>query len=519
MKPARAACLAAVLALAASARAQDGGEKKAAEPATAPLFDGTAQDLAAKHANVSVREIGRSRGGRPILLVSVLPRDTKESDVEWAALLVAGLEGLRDRDETRLALDVAARLAENPDAIPPRCAIRVLSDGNPDATAWSRGGGSAKLRTGNDLAVDEDQDGDTDEDGPDDVDGDGRISWMRFPDPAGDFDASMDRADAAKGRLPAFRLVREGRDDDGDGLWNEDGAGGVDVARNFTWRFEEHVPACGKWPASEPETRAILDLLLADERVAAVMEFGDAETVAGLPGWAGSWSQIPDADAALMNGLRETSAKPAKSPPHDARPPLPGSFGLAMLHHLGRLWFGRAPLGVGGDATLASRAPAKRLTKWRAVSGAGLPPGAEIADPDPWPDPEMRDLALESQPAADFLTLLAKSRARLEFRGTKTGGAAGVLTIETKLVDTGRLPTHTQRGADVKGRRPVNVRIRLPDGAALAAGKPLVQIERIAGGAESDPLTYVVRGPSGARVVLEATGPDTGTVTTEAVIP
>jgi hypothetical protein len=131
----------------------------------------------------------------------------------------------------------------------------------------------------------------------------------------------------------------------------------------------------------------------------------------------------------------------------------------------------------------------------------------------------MHDLALESQPLADFVALLANSRAKLEFRGTETGGAAGVLTLTTKLADVGRLPTHTQRGADVKGRRPVNVRIRLPDGASLAAGKPLVQIERIAGGAESEPLTYVVRGPSGAKVVVEATGPDTGTVTTEAVIP
>ena len=32
---------------------------------------------------------------------------------------------------------VAARLAEKADAIPPHCAVRVLLDGNPDATAWT----------------------------------------------------------------------------------------------------------------------------------------------------------------------------------------------------------------------------------------------------------------------------------------------------------------------------------------------------------------------------------------------
>jgi hypothetical protein len=470
-----------------------------------------------------VKEIGRSRGGRPLVVVSVLGPDTTEDTVEWAAFVVAGLEGLRARDESNLALDVAARLAAKEGALPRHCAVRVLLDGNPDATAYRQG---ARLRAGNDLAVDEDQDGDADEDGPDDVDGDGRISWMRIPDPTGDQcvktdekgAATMVKADVAKGLLPTHRLLLEGKDDDADGLWNEDGPGGVDVARNFTWRFEEHVPVCGRWPASEPETRAILDFLLADERIAVVYELGDAETVEALPGWGGTWTQLPDADVALVNGLRESHAKPAKSPARTAKAPAAGSLGLAALHHLGRLWFGRAPLGAGGEATIASRAPAY-LTKWRAVSGQGLPPGAELCDPDPRPDPEMGNLALESQPIADFVALLAKGRAQLAFRGTETGGSAGVLTLKTKLANVGRLPTHSQRGADVKGRRPVNVRIKLPDGATLAAGKPLVQIERLAGGAESDALTYVVRGPSGAKVVVEATGPDTGTVTTEAVIP
>jgi len=517
-----------LVALSSAASAQDsGGEKKPEPPAPAPapappapppptLFAGSPQDLAAKFANVSVREIGRSAGNRPLVLVSVLPKDAKEDDVEWAALVVAGLEGLRGRDETKLALDVAARLAEKPESIPLRCAVRVLVDGNPDATAYAKDG---RVRAGNDTPVDDDQDGDVDEDAPDDVDGDGRISWMRFPDPTGEFDAAMEKADAAKGKPPKFRLVLEGRDDDGDGLWNEDGPGGVDVARNFTWRFEEHVPACGKWPASASETRAVLDLLLADERIAVVFELGDAETIGGMPGWGGAWTELPAPDVALMKGLAEQYPKIEKPRPHEARAPLPGSLGLAAIHHLGRLWFGRSPLGVGGDATLVSRAPADRLKKWRAATGKGLPPGAELADADPPPDPDAWNLATESQPLADFVATLAKSRALLEFRGTQTGGAAGVLTLTTKLVDVGRLPTHTQRGADVKGRRPINVRVKVSDGAKLEAGRPLVQIERIAAGAESEPLVYVVRGPSGGKVIVEAVGPDTGTVTTEAVIP
>jgi hypothetical protein len=510
-----------VLAAAASASAQDAPkppEPPPAPPAPQPLFAGTVEELAKKYDTIRVRGIGASRGKRALVVATASPRGETPEQAEWAALVVAGLEGQRDREESRLALDVLARLAENPEQIPPRCAVHFVLDGNPDATAYAKG---VLRRPGNDLAVDEDQDGDADEDGPDDLDGDGRISWMRFPDPAGDQHAStgekgeakFEPADAAKGKQPTHRLVREGRDDDGDGVWNEDAPGGVDVARNFTWRFEEHVPLCGRWPASEPESRALLDLLLADERIAVVYELGDAETIQGLPGWGGAWTQLPDPDIALLNGLREMHGAGPKVP-REAKAPGPGSLGLAAIHHLGRLWFGRRPLG-----TLPPLGSASMVKTWRPLAAAGAPSGAELGDPEPPANAADYDLAAESAPIVKFLADCAKARARLEFRGVETSGAAGVLTIKAKLVNTGRLPTHTQRGADVRGRRPVNVRVRLPEGASLVAGKPLVQIERLAGGAESDPLVYVVRGASGAKVVVEAVGPDTGTVTTEAVIP
>src|SRR5262245_14991954 len=507
------------VALGSAALAQDAPKPPEPPPAPAPaaptLYAGTLRELLDKH--VTLRAV--SWPGKPsLVVVTALPRDEHPKDTQWAVLVVAGLEGLRDREESRLALDVLARLAEHPEQIPPRCAVHFILDGNPSATAYAKG---VLRRAGNDRPVDEDQDGDTDEDGPDDLDGDGRIAWMRFPDPAGDQraakndkgEATFEAADAAKGKQPTHRLVREGKDDDGDGVWNEDGPGGVDISRNFTWRFEEHVPLCGRWPASEPETRAILDLLLADEKIAVVYELGDADTIQGLPGWGGTWTQLPDPDIALLNGLREMHGAGPKVP-REARAPGPGSLGLATIHHLGRIWFGRRPLG-----TLPPLGSASMVKTWRPLTAAGAPPGAELGDPEPPANAADYDLAAESAPIAKFLTDCANARARLEFRGVETSGAAGVLTLKAKLVDAGRLPTHTQRGAEVKGRRPVNVRIRLEGGATLVAGKPLVQIERLAGGAESDPLVYVVRGTSGAKVIVEAVGPDTGTVTTEAVIP
>lgn len=483
-----------------------------------PEFAGTLDDLAAKYpAVVRVAEYGRTKQGTPLRIASV--SRTPPEHVRWEALLVAHLSGLRDRDESSLTLRIAAFLAEHAEEIPEGVAFRVIPDASPDATN----------RAGNATPADDDQDGATDEDGPDDLDGDGRIGWMRVPDAAGDFaaDAKQDdpakpapapeRADAVAGKAPVWRMVPEGRDDDGDRLFNEDGPGGPDVSRNFPVSFEEHTPAAGRWTVSENESRALMDLLLADERIAVVYELGAADTFAAAPEWGGAWVKLPDDDTKLLEGLR---AAHGKGVPEKRKPKAPGagSLGATCWHQLGRLWLGRAPLGRIGapwPATGSEWGQPKAFA-WRKAEGPGVPAGAEVTPPDP---ADSYDLVHDGRAAADFLLLCAKERAAVSFAKTETSGSAGVLRIETRLVNSGRLPTHTRRGADVKGRRPLNVRVKLPAGAALSAGRPLVQVERLAGGSETEPFRWVVTGPSGATVTIECTGPDTGTTTLEVRIP
>ena len=490
-----------------------------AAPAPPPRepFRGSADDLAAKFpALVTLGDIGRSRGGKPIRTVTVT---APGGEATWVALVVHGVTGGRPADEEALVLDVAAKLAWDASALPAGAAFRFVLRASPDA---------GPARTGNATPTDEDRDGATDEDGPDDLDGDGVVGWMRIPDPAGAFAADdaqsalPKRADPAKGLAAAWTIVPEGRDDDGDGLFNEDGPGGVDVGRNFAVSFEEHVAPAGRWAASEPETRALMDHLLADERVALVYEIGGAESIVGNPDWGGAWAKLPDDDAKLLEGLRSAHGKGHETPLRKARAPGAGSLAATVWHQLGRVWIGRAPLGRVGPPWPAAGAewPADHaFPKWTRATAPGLPPGAEIGVLAPRdeskPAPEV---FAETLSIADFLVLAAKERAQVVFTRTATSGASGVLRIETRLANSGRLPTHTQRGADVKGRRPLNVRIALPEGATLLAGKPLVQIERIAGGAESEVLRWVVAGTSGGKVRIDCAGPDTGTTTLEAVI-
>ncbi|HVK38752.1 MAG TPA: M14 family metallopeptidase [Candidatus Kapabacteria bacterium] len=90
---------------------------------------------------------------------------------------------------------------------------------------------------------DDDGDGLVDEDGPDDLDGDGSITQMRRRDVNGRWRASeedprmMVRAKAGEPGTHEM-LEEEGIDNDGDGLVNEDGPGFYDPNRDWGWNWQ-----------------------------------------------------------------------------------------------------------------------------------------------------------------------------------------------------------------------------------------------------------------------------------------
>ena len=126
--------------------------------------------------------------------------------------------------------------------------------------------------------VDEDEDGAADEDPPEDLNGDGWITQMRLPDPEGEW--RMDpsdprimhrRQDGDSG--PFYRMLREGIDNDADGLINEDGLGGIDMNRNFprNWERVHLQPGSGPYPLSEPETRAAVEFIHAHPNITGIV--------------------------------------------------------------------------------------------------------------------------------------------------------------------------------------------------------------------------------------------------------
>jgi hypothetical protein len=92
------------------------------------------------------------------------------------------------------------------------------------------------------IPKDDDNDGLVDEDGPDDLDGDGSITQMRIKDPNGDYKADPDDprilVRVEPGKKGEYTLLgEEGIDNDNDGKLNEDEEGYLDPNRNWGYNW------------------------------------------------------------------------------------------------------------------------------------------------------------------------------------------------------------------------------------------------------------------------------------------
>jgi hypothetical protein len=92
----------------------------------------------------------------------------------------------------------------------------------------------------------------------------------------------MRLADAKKGEKGVYVLYTEGIDNDGDGEYNEDPPGGVEINRNWPHDFEYGVKAAGPYPSSEAETVALLKFLTSHPNIALVLNFSTENTFLNL---------------------------------------------------------------------------------------------------------------------------------------------------------------------------------------------------------------------------------------------
>lgn len=239
---------------------------------------------------LALASIGKSAGGRDLWVATVAAPGPVPADERPAVFVGANIRGYHNAG-TEAALDLISTLLKGEGD-----SAKLLTDHtfyiapilNPDAHDTLFGALRVR-RQGNAGKLDRDRDGFEGEDGPDDLDGDGRITRLRFPDPAGEWlphpqdPRVMVRANAEKGWIGSHRLESEGKDDDGDGSFNEDAATGTAPDRNFPHAFPYPAPDAGPWPGSTPEAKALFDFLLKRRNLALAVVYGPANNFLSPP--------------------------------------------------------------------------------------------------------------------------------------------------------------------------------------------------------------------------------------------
>ncbi len=254
-------------------------------------FDAVAATLkqrAAAHAEVELLTIGKSAGGRPLLVARVAAAGGENPDIRPAVFVGANIAGYHNAG-SEAALHVLTTLLDGKHGeLLARTTFYVAPALNPDAHDGMLGALRRRI-TGNATRIDRDLDGLVQEDGTNDLNGDGRITRLRIADPRGtmlpnpDDPREMIEADPLKGHIPTHRVLDEGFDDDGDGEWNEDGAGGVVPDKSFAHAYRYDDPEAGPWPGYAPEARALMDFLLERSNVALAVVFGPANNLLATP--------------------------------------------------------------------------------------------------------------------------------------------------------------------------------------------------------------------------------------------
>jgi hypothetical protein len=236
------------------------------------------QEIAqANAAAAKVHKLAVSPGGREVLVIEIGPETGKAAKTLPAVFVGANFEGTVPL-ASEAALFLVRELIAKPDARK-NLTWYVLPCPNPDASARYFGKPLiADARNG--RPHNDDMDDATDEDGPDDLDGNGIITMVRVKDPAGEWlpvpgdPRLMKRADWAKGEKGIYKLYVEGLDNDGDGQYNEDGPGGVNLGIQFPHLFKAFTPESGDWPGSEPETFAIMKFVIEHKEIGLSFVFG-----------------------------------------------------------------------------------------------------------------------------------------------------------------------------------------------------------------------------------------------------
>lgn len=247
-------------------------------------------DLDAGSDQCTIEVIAKSGQGREIKAIT-LASDSNSANKKPAIVIVAGIDG-RHLIGSETALRVAQDLLADHRDVLEKVTFYIIPRVNPDAAERNVGKVNEGF-VGTLTDVDADRDRAMNENGPSDLNGDGVITQMRRANPPLDESPVwmadpveprlLKKPDAAKGEVAIYSLYVEGVDEDGDGAIGEDGAGMVDLDKNFMHEWPEYDVDSGVIPLSEPEAKALAKFVLEHNNIVAAITYGRHDNLINKP--------------------------------------------------------------------------------------------------------------------------------------------------------------------------------------------------------------------------------------------
>lgn len=502
-----------------------------------------AQQLEKKYPSlVKVKSLTKTLGGKEIWMLSIGNGNVSEKP---AIAIVGGVEGSH-----LLGVELAIGFAEKLLAQSASDSVKnllnqqtyyVFPNMSPDATEQY----FSKLkyaRSGNAKSTDDDRDAAFNEDGFEDLNADGKITMMRIEHATGEWITSPDdervmiKAELTKGQKGKYLLLSEGTDNDKDGVFNEDGEGGVAFNKNMSYNYPNFVPGSGEHMVSEFENRALLDFLFEAYNVYSVITFGPQNNLSSpvtfsRPGISkriiSSWYEE---DVKVNDLVSKTYNKSVKGKNAPASKATEGNFADWAYFHYGRFSFSspgwwlpetkpdtakkQKAFTEKNDETAYLRWAEKEnitgsFTPWTAVKHPDFPDAkVEVGGIDPFAllNPPYKMVGNLVTEHTNFVMALSKMAPMVEPLNIKTEKLEGGLTrISLDVVNKGAFATQTKVGE--KSNWVKNIHVKLETSGKVLSGRANQTIGAIAGyGKES--LSWLISGSG--KVTITVSSPSNG---------
>ncbi|HET8864918.1 MAG TPA: M14 family metallopeptidase [Gracilimonas sp.] len=494
----------------------------------------------------SLQSLAKTADGRDIWVLTIGSGDTENHP----AIAVIGGAKASHIFGSELAITFAEKLLSNSSSeeiseLLETTTFYILPRINPDATEQY----FADLkfeRDVNTISTNDDRDDAFDEDPFEDLNGDNLITMMRVADETGkwmvmsEYSRLMKEADISKGEKGNYHLFTEGIDNDSDGLFNEDGEGGVNINKNFTYDYPYFEPGAGENMASQIETRAVLDFLYEGApNVFAVVSFGPANNLSSpvsfnrgavsqrvITGWYEEDVAMNKLVSEAYNEITDLGDAPAVSGQQ-------GDLFQWAYFHYGRYSFSTPGWAVPevtdeeGNTQKFESDEAKFLAwadhndinafvDWEEVDHPNFPnKKVEVGGIKPYVsyNPPYNEVDSAAENHTDFLIKLAGMKPNVKLVNFETEEAGRNLTrISVDVHNSGIFPTASRLGERTDWVKEVVVKLDLSDDLEIVSGDVQDIIEAIEGDGTVK-KTWLVRG-SGS-FTITAGAPNTGISTIE----